>query len=81
MGEYCDYLECNHCGGPAIYADADKLFYDGDGDVCLTCGWPGHVSCDGDEEEGGGTYWAEDEDYEGKCIGRDCSDCYPEANQ
>ena len=49
-----DYLECDGCGGEAIFAHSDGLFWDGDADSCLTCGHPGGVSVkDGKASSGG----------------------------
>lgn len=69
--ETSDYLECSHCGGPAIYANARGLFFDGDGDKCLTCGLPGSVTCDAETEP----YWLTREDYGDVCNDLECEDC------
>lgn len=44
------YLECDHCGGPAIYS-ATGLFAEGDA-ICVSCGKPGRVSVDEEDEDG-----------------------------
>ena len=51
-----NYLECDHCGGPAVYATPDRfgkvLFHEGDADRCETCNIRGSIEIndDGDEE-------------------------------
>lgn len=50
-----EYLECPHCGDVAIESP-DGIFRDGDGVACMSCGHPGHVSVDEDEDED--TVWA-----------------------
>ena len=32
------YLECDHCGGAAVYADDNGMFQEDSGDACLSCG-------------------------------------------
>lgn len=72
--DYETYLECPHCGGTAIAADAQGFFTDGDGGKCMTCGFPGWVSCDGESEP----YWAADDQEPGAvCNDLECIDCRP----
>lgn len=66
-----DYLECDHCGGPAIKADADGLFTDGDGGMCVTCGLPGHVSLDSETPP----YWWISDDPLDTCADPECVEC------
>ena len=73
MSEEQNYLECNHCGGPAIYADAHGLFTDGTVERCITCQMPGSVSCDSETE----AYWNADENDGDRCIEADCPSCHP----
>lgn len=62
-----DYLECDHCGDVAVESP-DGLFRDGDGDACMTCGHPGHVSVDDD-----GACWSVSD--EGRCKVAECVWC------
>lgn len=65
-----EYLECDHCGGPAVYAD-DGLYCEDSGDACITCGMPGHVSVDGDDDDA--EAWWSMSDY-GTCMDPGCDD-------
>lgn len=65
-----EHLECDHCGDVAIYADADELYWDGDGGRCLTCGFPGHVSADGER-----AHWRTSEEPEDRCSVEGCDEC------
>lgn len=67
------YLECNHCGGPAIYGDKDGLFTDGTGDRCITCKMPGSVCCDSETEAA----WNTNDNEGDRCIETDCPSCHP----
>lgn len=64
-------LECSHCGGDAIEADADGMFTDGDGDSCLTCGFPGHVVCDSETAP----YWSGSDAADAFCGDPVCDEC------
>lgn len=66
------YLECSHCGDEAIEPDEDGLYRDGDGGKCQCCGYPGQVSCSGDE--GDGAEWVESDDPGAHCDRDDCDD-------
>lgn len=72
-------LECDHCGGVAIEADADDLFTDGMGEECETCGFPGHVSVCGDDEDPGENpvYWKVSEEVDARCADHRCEECLP----
>lgn len=72
--EWLTYLECNHCGGTAIEADAQGCFTDGDGGKCVTCGFPGCVSCDSESEP----YWSTSDQEPGPvCDDPSCQECRP----
>lgn len=43
-------LPCDHCGGDALKSD-DGTFEDGSPGPCMTCGFPGHVSVDGSDDD------------------------------
>lgn len=67
-------LDCAHCGCPAIES-ATGWFADGDGDACMTCGMPGHVSIDEDDHDSpGGAYWYVADDH-GTCTDPECLEC------
>lgn len=63
------YLACDHCGEVAIES-ATGVFHDGDGDECMTCGFPGGV-CAHD----GGASWDCSFDPAARCDRPDCPDC------
>lgn len=65
-----EYLECGHCGGPAVYAAADGLFYD-DPATCVTCGIAGRVSVDEMDDELVAAFFTGD----GRCSEPDCTEC------
>jgi hypothetical protein len=67
-------LECDHCGGDAIYS-ATGEFTDGEGGQCASCGFPGHVSIDDRDEENVCGYWLSSDDPDDRCNLRDCEDC------
>lgn len=71
-------LECNHCGGDAIFSE-DNLFFDGEGERCAECGFPGQVSIgdNGDEESNTADWSINDYDDEAKCNRADCEECHP----
>ena len=81
------HLECDHCGDVAIEADSRGLFWDGTGDACMSCGFPGYASvdeqdCDGDcPEDGecscGRAEWVGSDDQSAKCNRPDCEECRP----
>jgi predicted RNA-binding Zn-ribbon protein involved in translation (DUF1610 family) len=60
-------LGCNHCGADAI-TSVTAMFWDGEGERCESCGFPGHVSADEDS-----AYWVEAD--EGRCTLDDCHEC------
>lgn len=62
-------LECSHCGYPAIESD-ENFFWDGDGEKCGSCGFPGSVSADGET-----AYWRADDNDDACCDLNDCSLC------
>ncbi len=66
-------LECDHCGGAAIES-VDDLFTDGDGGDCLTCGMPGHVFVEDDEEDAT-AWWRVSDDENARCREADCDEC------
>jgi len=37
-------LECDLCGGEAVFSDADGLFRETGTQPCITCGHPGHTT-------------------------------------
>lgn len=68
-------LECGHCGDIAIWADADGCFTDGAGGNCLTCGFPGQVSCCAETPP----HWMLLDEPGAKCMRPDCGfDCDPD---
>ncbi len=68
-------LECPHCGGVAIESP-DGMFGDGDGEACMTCGFPGHVSIDDADEENVTADWSpRDWDENARCTEDDCEEC------
>ncbi len=72
-------LECSHCGGDAAESlGNDGLFYDGEGDECRSCGFPGHVVIDDslDDDRGGSfAYWSISEADTALCVDPRCKDC------
>lgn len=66
-----DTLDCNHCGDVA-FETPGGVFVDGDGGTCLSCGMPGHVSCDAETAP----YWLE---LDGVCNRADCDECREQA--
>jgi hypothetical protein len=66
---YAATLECDHCGGHAI-TSSDGMFDDGDGGKCAECGFPGHVSADGES-----AYWMMGEEADDRCDRKDCEEC------
>ena len=69
-------LECDHCGGPAIESKTG-YFTDGDGEKCMTCEYPGHVSVCGDDEdpEENPVYWKQSEEPGARCKDPACEEC------
>lgn len=61
-------LWCDHCGGIAI--EGDK-FTDGQGGACVTCGFPGAVSCDAETDP----WWNTSELDDARCSRAGCSEC------
>jgi len=66
-------LECGHCGGHAIYANSEGLFYEDEDGTCDDCGMRGSVSVDDD----GRASWnsAADDDETALCERGGCNDC------
>lgn len=62
-------LECGICGGPAIESE-DNLFYEDEGEECITCGFPGKVMitdnllAETEEDDMFEAYWNPDESDE-----------------
>jgi hypothetical protein len=72
-------LTCDHCGDVAI-ASADGMYFDGQGDACGSCGFPGKVTVDETDEGTAYAYWAESDHCEiGEpipvCDDPNCEDC------
>jgi hypothetical protein len=65
-----DHLECNHCGCTAIVSESG-LFTDGTGEKCMSCGFPGSVSCDSETDP----YWSERDGMDDVCDDLSCEDC------
>lgn len=65
-------IGCDHCGDVAITRE-QGWFGDGDGGRCESCGFPGWVSCDGEELP----YWRESDEVDAKCDRPGCSECRP----
>ena len=63
LGIFVTTLECAVCGGAAIYRE-DGLFAEDEGDACMTCGHPGHVSV----EEDGTAWWNDAGDCASGCV-------------
>ena len=78
-------LECPHCGDVAIEAHPPRWpgdfpggwFEDGEGGACASCGMPGHVTLDEDEEESDSwiASWSMDDDEDDRCTRPDCEEC------
>ena len=64
------HLDCDHCGGPAIESP-DGMFRDGDGNACMSCGFPGCVHAD----EEAGVWWGESQELDARCNEPDCEEC------
>lgn len=62
------FLECNHCGDIAIETE---IFFDGDGGKCISCGFPGWVSCDDETDP----WWNESQSALDRCNRKDCKEC------
>lgn len=67
-------LECPHCGDVAIWADANGCYHDGDGGKCISCGYPGAVSCDSETAP----WWNDCQDAGSHCNRVDCEECREE---
>lgn len=65
-------LECSHCGDTA-FTSPDGLFADGDGEKCLSCGFPGHVDI---EEDGSEVWWLASVEDDARCDDPECQDCH-----
>lgn len=63
------YLTCDHCGDVAAESSTG-IFYDGDGDACLTCGFPGGIRAHETD-----TSWDCSFDPAARCVRPDCPDC------
>ncbi len=64
-------LECDHCGDVA-YEAPDGMVGDGEGDACISCGFPGHASVDNDEPI---AWWSASDRADAVCRREDCEDC------
>lgn len=69
--KYVTSLECDHCGDVAIKADEKGYFTDGSGGTCLSCGFPGHVSCDKETDP----WWDSSQEDDSRCKVQDCVLC------
>ena len=69
------YLSCDHCGCEAIGSDDGKFGY-GDGESCMSCGFPGCVSVR-DESEDPTADWVPVEDEDARCNDAACDVCKP----
>jgi len=67
-------LECDHCGGDAIVSTTG-YFSDGEGTACATCGWPGHVSVDGVDDDPDENFPHFVLDNDGACKDPTCIEC------
>lgn len=65
-----DELYCEHCGDVAI-SNETGLFFDGEGEACVTCGYPGSVSVD----EDCGAYWNPRDEADTYCKEPACGYC------
>jgi len=65
------WLECDHCGDVAIEGDKNNCFTDGTGGACISCSFPGQVSCDSETDP----YWMSSDADEDRCNRPDCEDC------
>jgi len=73
-----DSLECDHCGGVAVVADDDGMYYENRESECMSCGMPGRISFD-EVEEDDASYtdatwlvsWVESD----KCNRKECEEC------
>ena len=66
---------CDHCGGDAVYAQDDGLFYEGDADKCAECRYPGHISVDDIGDDIPRASWVTDDALEARCGQADCDEC------
>lgn len=66
-----DYLDCDHCGGPAIESDERGYFTDGDGGPCITCGLHGWVTLDVETDP----QWNISDDPLDTCQDPGCEEC------
>ena len=66
------YLTCDHCGDVARES-ATGIFYDGDGEACATCGFPGFVRM-----RDAGAPWQCYDDPADRCERADCPECEEE---
>ena len=72
-----DSLSCDHCGDDAIESP-DGLFGDGDGEACMSCGFPGWVAVDGDDyDEDASVHWQLSDDDAAVCRDLGCDSCAP----
>jgi hypothetical protein len=69
-------LECDHCGDDAIRKPTG-VFVDGEGDRCESCGFPGHVSVDGtdDDPDENTPSWKLSEAPDARCTDPECGEC------
>lgn len=68
------WLDCDHCGSAAVMSETG-LFYDGQGDECGACGFPGSVHCDSESD----AEWICSDDKDARCNDRQCGECNPTA--
>lgn len=72
MRPVAHYLECGHCGEPAIYS-ANGFYWEGQDGPCVSCGFPGYVSVDENGNDEFVASWRELND--GRCADPACDDC------
>ena len=64
-------LECSHCGDTAIESPGGE-YYDGQGEWCQHCGYPGQVCVEEDDT----AHWVgNDLDALARCRLDDCEEC------
>lgn len=73
MGEPI-YLECDHCGGEAV-TSATGLFSEDMATKCDSCGFPGSVHIDDQDEANVTAWWGCSEDAAAVCNQADCAEC------
>lgn len=68
------WLDCSHCGGMAIESP-DGMYYDGAGEACATCGYPGAVSVDDAGPEDPEAWWRASDEPGARCRDPECVGC------